>query len=438
MYGGHPLANCGATRYISAHTMMSLQNKHIMLGVSGSIAAYKALSLLRLCTEAGAQVWPILTANACRFVTPMSFSALSGRRTIVDMWSDAEAGQISHVELAHQADVLVIAPATASMIARLAQGHVDDPLTAVALSTRAPCVIAPAMEDGMWHHPATQANIATLRQRGVWVISPEQGALASGRIGAGRMAEPAAILETILRVLTPQDLRGERMLITAGPTREAMDPARFISNRSTGKMGYALAQAALRRGAEVHLVTGPTHCDVPMGAECTRIDTTAELLDACMRILPSVTTVIMAAAPADYQPVTYSEHKIKKSTLVNADAPPLAQHSLALRNTPDVLATLSKAHVPSPTSPRPMFVGFAAETHDVLQHAQQKLQTKNVDMIVANDISRSDQGFAAETNAVTLVCRDGTTYPIPLMHKQDIAHQILNHVQQHRRLPQKK
>ena len=289
-----------------------LKGKTIGLCVTGSIAAYKAIYLLRLLTEAGADVRTAMTRGATRFVGPMSFSSLSGHRTITDMWSAAENGEIGHVEMAHTIDALVVAPATADTLARLAQGRANDPVCAAALSTQAPLVICPAMEDGMWKHPATQSNVRLLKERGACILSPQAGALASGRTGSGRMVEPDSIVAKLKSLLGPNDLAGVHYLVTAGPTREHLDPARFISNPSTGRMGIAIAEAARDRGAKVTLILGPTALAAPDGVDVHHIQSTQDMLEACKGHFNQSDVWIMAAAPADYRPARQHEHKMKK------------------------------------------------------------------------------------------------------------------------------
>lgn len=392
-----------------------LKGKTIGLCVTGSIAAYKAIYLVRLLTEAGAQVRTILTHGATRFVGPMSFSALTGHRAITDMWSAAEDGKIGHVELSHTIDVLVIAPATADTLARLAQGRANDPVCATALSTKAPILICPAMEDGMWNHPATQSNVTLLEQRGASFLFPTQGALASGRSGSGRMAEPSQIADKLSSLLGPRDLEGVSVLITAGPTREHIDPARFISNPSTGRMGIALAEAARDRGANVRLVLGPTTLDTPGGIDVTHVTSTQDMLEACQKEFEQSDIWIMSAAPADYRPKKQHEHKVKKNKEAFTD--------LQLEKTTDILSSME------PMRQDQFIVGFAAESRDVLNYAREKLQRKNLDMIVANDISKVDTGFASSTNAVTLIGRDGSEEDIKLAPKREIAERILDRIQ---------
>jgi len=392
-----------------------LKDKVILLGVSGSIAAYKSIYLTRLLTEAGAEVLPILTKSACRFVGPLSFSALTGHRAITDLWSSAQAGEIGHVEWAHKADMLVIAPATANTIAKIALGLADDPLSAIALSTQAPILIAPAMEDGMWKNPATVAHIETLTQRGVMIAHPHGGALASGRSGMGRMMEPDALLHSISSALTPADWIGRNILVTAGPTHESLDPVRFLTNHSSGKMGYAIAQRAAARGATVHLIAGPTHLPTPPGVQLTRIQTTAELLEACESIVPECDTLIMAAAPGDYRPKTTSVQKLKKGS---------GDMTLELESNPDILLTLNSKREHCFT------VGFAAESENLLQNAQEKLTRKDLALIVANDITAENAGFGGDTNTVTFLFANGDTQTLPTLSKLEVADRLLNEILQ--------
>ncbi|MBI5509751.1 MAG: bifunctional phosphopantothenoylcysteine decarboxylase/phosphopantothenate--cysteine ligase CoaBC [Deltaproteobacteria bacterium] len=392
-----------------------LENRQVILGVSGSIAAYKAAYLARRLVEAQAEVYPILTAAASRFVGPLTFSVLTGHKAIVDMWSASEAGEVSHVALATRADLLLIAPATADLIARLATGRADEPLTAVALATRAPTLIAPAMETGMWENPATQAHVRALQDRGVRFVMPETGALASGASGVGRLADVETILEAAVTVLGPRDLVGQRLLVTAGPTREHFDPVRFVSNASSGKMGFAIATAARRRGAEVTLVAGPTLVAPPAGVDTVRVETTAEMLDACRRQLAASTVVVMAAAPVDHRPSTVAATKTKKTAIG-------ARTTVELEATPDILMTLK------PELAGKVVVGFAAETDQVARHAAQKLTTKGLDLVVANDVTERGAGFGTDTNSVLLIDRDGGKERLPLMSKLKVADDILDRV----------
>ncbi len=392
-----------------------LYEKTVVLGVSGSIAAYKAVYLTRLLLEARARVYPMLTPSAQRFVGALTFSSLTGHRAVTDLWQQAEAGEIGHVEWAHEADVLVLAPATADLIARLAIGRADSPLAAVALATKAPWVVAPAMETGMWQNAATQAHVATLRDRGVRIVGPQEGALASGREGIGRMAEPVDIFAATAAAVAPQDLIGQTILVTAGPTREGFDPVRFVSNASSGKMGYALAREAQRRGAEVILVTGPTHLRAPEGMRVLPVVTTDEMLAACRNNLKESSVVVMAAAPADYRPHSFSAVKTKKAAGV-------APFQTEMENTPDILTELNAR------KDGRVVVGFAAETGAVTEKARAKLKAKDLDMIVANDVTLPDAGFAVDTNAVEIIERDGSQTNLPVMSKDAVAAEILDRV----------
>ena len=397
--------------------MSVLKHKKVVLGVCGSIAAYKALMVARLLTELGCEVTPILTASAQRFVGSLSFSALCKQPCITNLWDAAARGEIGHVELAHSADLVVVAPASAHMLAKMCQGMADDPLCALLLDTQAPVLVAPAMETGMWQHPATVANLRLLRERGVQVAAPEGGALASGRQGLGRLRDPAAIVAHAIRLCTPQDLAGQRVLVTAGPTREALDPARYLSNASTGKMGYALAEAAVARGAEVHLVSGPTALFPPDGVRCTQVTTCDELLAACESHIDWASVLLMAAAPADFRPAHPAVHKVKKQ-----DASQDVHMTCPLVATPDILLRLD-------ARARGCFaVGFAAETQNVVAYGQDKLARKNLDMLVANDVGRPDTGFASDTNAGWLLRRDAPVIELPLQSKRALADTILQHV----------
>lgn len=400
--------------------MEILRGKQVVLGVCGSIAAYKSVYLTRLLVGAGAQVWPVLSQGASQFVAPLSFAALAGRRPVTGLWEQAQGGEIGHVELAHRAQVMVVAPASANSLARFSLGMADDPLSALVLSTQAPLLLAPAMESGMWDNPATQEHLQRLQARGAHLVPPEAGALASGRSGMGRMAEPDQILAAIEAALLPQDLRGERVLVTAGPTREAFDPARYISNPSTGKMGFALARAAQARGAQVHLIAGPTALRAPPGVQYTSVVSTQDMLAACQAALAPSTLLLMAAAPADYRPTAYSPDKLKKRSSG-------ARLDVALESTPDILASLA------PRTPERLVVGFAAETGDVVQHGQDKLLRKNLDMLLANQVGTAHTGFGSDTNAGWLLRPDTAPLTLPLMSKAALAHALLDAVAAERR-----
>jgi len=405
-----------------------LEGKHILLGVTGGAAAYKAVALASRLTQAGAVVDVVLSEAAMRFVTPLSFEAVTRRRAYHDMFAlpadidpQARAGGvlIPHIALARSADLVIIAPATANTLAKLAHGIADDLVTAVVLAATAPLVIAPAMESHMWEHPATQANLAALRARGVVQVGPATGHLASGASGVGRMSEPEEILAAARLVLARDgDLAGRRVVVSAGGTREAIDPVRFISNRSSGKMGYALATAARDRGAQVVLVTAPTALPDPYGVQLVRVESALEMRDAVLAVLEGADALVMAAAVADYRPVQVSSQKIKKAE---------ERLTLELTRTPDILGEVADLRAAG-RGPR-VVVGFAAETADLLANAQAKLRQKCLDLIVANDVSAPDAGFGVDTNRVTLLWADGTVEPLPLMSKEELARLIWDRVQ---------
>jgi phosphopantothenoylcysteine decarboxylase/phosphopantothenate--cysteine ligase len=386
----------------------------IVLGISGGIAAYKAPDLVRRLQDAGAAVRVILTPNAARFVSPLSLAAVSNHPVIVDQWGDASHGGVDHIELARWAEVLLIAPATANVIAKLAVGIADDALTTFALAHRGDVVIAPAMNSFMLAHPTVTENLETLRKRGVDVIEPDWGLLACGDEGAGRMPDAPVLIDRVRAHFVAQDLAGKSVLVTAGPTREAIDPVRYISNRSSGKMGYALAEAARRRGANVTLVSGPVSIPVPNGVALSQVTTADEMHDAVMGLLPQQ-IIIKAAAVADFAPQKVADRKIKKER--GRD-----EMNLALRKTTDILASLAKV------KPKPFVVAFAAETNDLADNARKKLESKNADLIVANDVSDPTIGFDADQNEVLLIARDGTMLKIERASKITVANRILDEV----------
>jgi len=398
-----------------------LRDKRIILGVCGSIAAYKALDLASKLTQAGALVDVVMTDAAQRFVSPLSFQAVSGRPVYSDMWR-AEAGgglpsHIAHVGLAEGADLLLIAPATANTIAKLAHGMADDMLSVTALAARCPLLIAPAMDGGMAEHPATEANFAILRGRGAQVIEPERGRLASGLHGRGRLPETATLLGHIRRALGQGgELAGRKLLITAGGTREALDPARYISNRSTGKQGYAIAQAAIDAGADVVFISA---ADLPplVGAARVDVDSAQAMLEAVLAHIAGCSALIMAAAVADYRPRSVAEQKIKKSDKAM---------NLPLERTPDILLAVKAQRAESgyPT----IVVGFAAESENLLENARGKLQAKGLDLLAANDITAEDAGFAVVTNRVVLLDSDGGAQEIELASKDVIGAAIIKRV----------
>jgi phosphopantothenoylcysteine decarboxylase/phosphopantothenate--cysteine ligase len=390
----------------------ALDGREIVLGVTGSIAAYKAVLLLRELTAAGARVTVCLSGHARHFVGPLTFRTLSARPVLEDLFDPQSDAAVEHVSLAERAHAVVVAPATANVLAKAAHGIADDALTTLLLAARSPVLIAPAMDGGMWEHPAVVENVATLRRRGVTVIEPEAGPLASGLSGKGRLPEIATIMDALLRLLTPtRDLAGERVVVTAGPTREPIDPVRYISNRSSGKMGYRLAAAAFRRGAEVVLVSGPTAIAPPSGVTFVPVETAEEMREAVLQHAARATMVVKAAAVADYRAKAPSEAKIKgKQDL-----------TLELTPNPDILKEVA-------ASARQAFiVGFAAETHDVAANARAKLVAKGVDLLVVNDVSQRGIGFDAEDNEVLLLDRWGGSRALPRMPKADVAEAILSH-----------
>lgn len=388
--------------------------KRILLGISGSIAAYKAVELLRTLQRAGAEVSVAMTAAATKFVTPLTFEVLSRKPVATDLFAAHE--EMLHLTLPEQADAFVIVPATANTLAKLALGLGDDLLGTMALTATCPMIVAPAMDGAMWGHPTVQEHAARLRARGMTVLEPVEGPLASGKIGKGRLPDEATIIAAIeARLLPKQDLRGQRILVSAGPTQEPIDAVRFISNRSSGKMGYAIAQAARERGAEVLLVSGPTALPVPPGLRCLRVDTAEEMAKAITTNLRWSTIVVMAAAVADFRAEKPAGRKIKKQ----ADA----WKTLALAPTEDILQTLARQRTGQ------ILVGFAAETDSVLAHARKKLADKDLDLIVANDVTAAGAGFGSDRNAATLLGRDGTEIPLALMPKRDMADRILDALQ---------
>ncbi len=384
----------------------------VVLGVSGGIAAYKAPELVRRLRDAGADVRVILTPNAARFVSPLSLAAVSDHGVIVDQWGDPQHGGVDHIELARWADVLLIAPATANVIAKLAVGIADDALTTYGLAHRGAILVAPAMNTFMLQHATVQANVETLRARGVDIIEPESGMLACGDEGAGRMPDVPVLVDRVKAHFASRDLEGQSILVTAGPTREPIDPVRYISNRSSGRMGYAIAAAARRRGANVTLVSGPTAIPAPVGVDVVRVTTATEMRDAVMKALPSNRVVIKAAAVADFAPVEVADKKIKKSSV--------DEMTIRLKKTPDILAEIAAS------KPRPFVVAFAAETDSVEANAREKLARKNADLIVANDVSDSSIAFDSLQNEVIVIARDGSATRIARAEKIVVANRILD------------
>ena len=391
----------------------------VALGVTGGIAAYKAAELVRLLQDRGIRVQVVMTRAAQEFVRPLTFAALSGEKVITDLFgAGAEEPNIEsaveHVAVAQAIDALVVAPATADVIAKLAHGEANDFLTTLflAIANTVPVVVAPAMNVNMWENPATQANVQTLKERGVRVVEPDSGYLACGMIGAGRLAANETILSTVLEALgAGQDFAGETVLVTAGPTREPIDPVRYIGNRSSGKMGYAVAEAALRRGAKVILISGPTMLKPPSDAEFVQVQTARQMRDAVMGALDGATVVIKTAAVADFTPRHASDQKIKRKGPI----------TLELEPTPDILAEIAAS------KGQRVVVGFAAETHDTLENARKKLESKSLDAIVVNDVSQPGIGFDSERNAVTILTR-ASAESVPEMSKWEVAHRLLDAV----------
>lgn len=386
---------------------------NIVLGVSGGIAAYKAPELVRRLQDAGADVRVILTPNAARFVSPLSLAAVSNHGVIIEQWGDSGHGGVDHIELARWAELLLIAPATANVLARLAAGIADDALTTYALAHRAEVLVAPAMNTHMLAHPTVQQNIATLRARGVGIIEPVNGLLACGEEGAGKMPDVPELVSIVRERFVARDLTGRRVLVTAGPTREPLDPVRYLTNRSSGKMGYAIAEAAQRRGAQVTLVSGPTSLIVPPNVTLARVTTAQEMHDAVMRAAGEHQILIKAAAVADFAPVEVADRKIKKRD----DSDTL---TITLRKNPDILAGVAQL------SPKPFVVAFAAETDMVEQNARIKLQKKGADLIVANDVADATIGFDSNENEVLVIGSDGATTRFPKAAKSVIANRILD------------
>jgi phosphopantothenoylcysteine decarboxylase/phosphopantothenate--cysteine ligase len=390
----------------------------IALGVTGGIAAYKAAEIVRLLQDRGIRVQVVMTRAAQEFVRPLTFAALSGEKVITSMFATGEEHEpnidsaIEHIAVAQSIDALLVAPATADVLAHFAQGIASDFLTTLYLATTAPVVVAPAMNVNMWNHPATQANLQILRQRGVKVVEPGAGYLACGMTGPGRLADNEAVVAAVLESLgASQDLSGETVLITAGPTREKIDPVRYLTNRSSGRMGYALAEAALRRGARVLLVSGPAALTPPGAAEVTRVESTEEMRDAVLRLLPRATIVIKTAAVSDYRPKAAAGQKIKRKGPMN----------LELEATPDILKELSLKKSSQ------LIIGFAAETENVLENARQKLVSKNLDAIVVNDVSREGVGFDSDRNAVTIITREDVV-DVPETTKWEVAQRVLDQI----------
>ena len=391
----------------------------ITLGVTGGVAAYKAAELVRRLQQDSFSVEVVMTRAACEFITPLTFAALTGKKVITGLFAESggEANlesAIEHIAVAQRTDLLLVAPATADIIAKFSRGISDDFLSTLYLATTAPVVVAPAMNVSMWNHPATQENLERLRVRGVHVVNPDEGYLACGMTGAGRLVGPDAIVSAVRDVLqVRRDLEGQTILLTAGPTQEDLDPVRFLTNRSSGRMGYAVAEAAAQRGARVILISGPTALETPAGVTRVNVRTAAQMLRAVEDQFTQATTAIFAAAVADFRPVDIASQKIKKTA---------GEVTLRLEPNPDILATVARK------KENRLIVGFAAETGKVAENARKKLAEKNADLIVANDVTAEGAGFDVDTNIVTLFARDGRDLPLPKMTKREVAHRILDEV----------
>ena len=392
-----------------------LKGKHVVLGVTGGIAAYKACEVVSRLRKLNAEVDVIMTENATKLVQPLTFETLSCRPVCIDTFSRTESWDVKHISLAQKADIMVVAPATANIMAKLAHGIADDMLSTTLLATKAPILLAPAMNTGMWTAPVTRENLQTLLKRGVKTVGPGSGFLACGDTGSGRMSEPVEIVEAIKAVLCPKrDLEGLKVLVTAGPTVERIDPVRYLTNDSSGKMGYAIAEAAHQRGAEVTLVSGPVHIPAPAGVNVVPVTSTVSVYDFMMERCEQQDIIIQAAAPADYRVEHVADQKIKKQS-----GEPFV---LTLVENPDIARAVGQRKKDGQ-----ILVGFAAETQNVMENAQSKLAKKNLDLIVANDVTAEGAGFGIDTNIVTLITRDNTL-ALPKMSKRDVADQILNQI----------
>ncbi|MEJ5328970.1 MAG: bifunctional phosphopantothenoylcysteine decarboxylase/phosphopantothenate--cysteine ligase CoaBC [Desulfobaccales bacterium] len=390
--------------------MMIFQGKRILLGVSGGIACYKAVELARRLVTGGAQVKVVMTRGAQEFVTPLTFAAVTGQTVGTHLFGQG-IHPLEHIWLGQQVDLLILAPATANLIGKVAAGLGDDLLTTILLAATRPVLLCPAMNCEMYANPVVQENLARLEQRGMTVLRPAAGPLACGAVGYGRLPEVEDILAAAARLVSPQDLAGRRILVTAGPTHEDLDPVRFLTNRSSGKMGYAVAKAAWRRGAEVTLVSGPTALPAPHGVEMVRVRSALEMLTVLKERFPEADALIMAAAVSDYRPESLASKKLKRG--------PQAQELRLVQN-PDLLKELA------PLKTRQVLIGFAAETGDLLAEARRKLEAKNLDLIVANEVNRPDSGFAVDTNEVTLIPREGEPMALPLLSKDEVAERLLD------------
>jgi phosphopantothenoylcysteine decarboxylase / phosphopantothenate---cysteine ligase len=394
-----------------------LSGKSILVGVSGGIAAYKAAELVRLFVKAGAAVQVVMTSSAQRFVTPLTFEALSGQPVCTDLFDLGLESQIGHIQVARAAQLLVLAPATANLIAKMAAGLADDYLSTVLLAATSPVLVCPAMNTKMYEHPATRRNLETLGKLGYHVLEPQVGALACKEEGPGRLPDPELIFDAAHRLLTPPTLAGRRVLVSAGPTWEPFDPVRFLTNPSSGKMGYALASVAARRSGEVHLVSGPSSLCAPYGVALQKVTTAEEMKDAICEIASQMDVIVMAAAVSDYRPLLVAPHKLKKTR---------GDLSIQLGRNPDILASLRRS---KPASKHQVLVGFAAETQDLIENATEKLMQKNLDFIVANNLSESGSGFGTDTNHVKIIDRSGAVADVPCVSKEEVAESIWDRVE---------
>ncbi|MEO7020273.1 MAG: bifunctional phosphopantothenoylcysteine decarboxylase/phosphopantothenate--cysteine ligase CoaBC [Ktedonobacteraceae bacterium] len=411
-----------------------LLSRRIIVGICGGIASYKAVELVSRLQQAGALVDVIMSEHAEEFVRPLTFSTMSHRPVYSDLWEPSGKAAETHIELGEDADLLVIVPATANTIAKLAHGIADNMLTAVVLATKAPVLLAPAMHHHMYTHPATQANLETLRARGVSIVEPEVGRLASGEVGVGRLPETAVLLGAISVALGRSgDLAGRHVVVTAGGTQEPIDPVRFVGNRSSGKMGYALAIEARDRGARVTLISGPVALDAPYGVDVTRVETALHMRDAVVTAIAEADVLVMSAAVADYRPAQIAAQKLKKTGSGGAQMYQMGdEFSLPLTRTPDILGELATLLAEQSGKPGPqrrlVRVGFAAETSDLVTYARAKLVAKHLDLLVANDVSRTDSGFGSETNKVLLFHTNGEMEDLPLLSKKEVAAAIWDRI----------
>ncbi len=388
-----------------------LKDRTVVLGVTGSIAAYKAAEIASQLTQSGAIVNVVMTEGATQFISPLTFRALTGRPVVTEMFDVTSEYSVEHVSLARSADIVVVAPATANAIAKLAAGIADDMLCCTVLATRAPVIVAPAMETNMYENPITQDNLSELKERGFVIVGPAAGWLASGREGPGRLADISDVVGTVRRVLGKQgDLAGKHIVVSAGGTQEPIDPVRCIVNRSSGKMGYALAEAAIERGAKVSLITAPVSLGIPIGADAMSVRTADEMRQALESLVPTADAVIMAAAVADYRPKNLAREKMKKRA---------GGIKLELESTPDIIGNLKGDFVK---------IGFAAETTNMVENATQKLKEKRLDLIVANDVTAADSGFGTDTNRVTIIDSQGAVEALPVLTKRQVAEKVLDRV----------